>query len=59
MSHPWALTLYANNVTDERLATDIFSGNYPQYTGISFSGFDNTETPIQPRSYGIRWSQRF
>jgi outer membrane receptor protein involved in Fe transport len=55
----WSLTLYANNVTDERMATDIFSGNYPQYTGITFSGFDYVETPIRPRSYGIRWSQRF
>jgi len=55
----WSLTLYANNVTDERLATDAFNAGYYSYTGVVFSGFDYTETPIRPRSYGIRWSQRF
>jgi outer membrane receptor protein involved in Fe transport len=55
----WSLTLYANNVTDERMATDIFNAGYYQYTGITFSGLDYGETVIRPRSYGIRWSQRF
>jgi len=55
----WSLTLYANNVTDERMVTDIFNADYYPYTGITYSGYDYVETPIRPRSYGIRWSQRF
>jgi len=55
----WSLTLYANNVTDERLATSGFGDILYQWTGITFSGFDYGQTPIRPRSYGIRWSQRF
>jgi iron complex outermembrane receptor protein len=55
----WSLTLYANNVTDERVTTDIFNSDYYQWTGIAFSGYDWFETIIRPRSFGIRWAQRF
>jgi outer membrane receptor protein involved in Fe transport len=55
----WSLTLYANNVTDERLITDIINYDYYSWTGVVFSGFDYAEVVGRPRSFGIRWSQRF
>ena len=55
----WSLTLYANNVTDERLITDIINYDYYSWTGVVFSGFDYAEVVGRPRSFGIRWAQRF
>ncbi|MEJ8566918.1 TonB-dependent receptor [Elongatibacter sediminis] len=50
----WSLTLYANNVTDERGQIDIGDPGY-----FSPSGLDYNTNYIKPRSYGIRWAQRF
>ena len=53
----WTLTLYANNVTDERGQLD-FAFEY-RIPPSGLSGVDQTQTIIRPRSFGIRWSQRF
>lgn len=50
----WSLTLYANNVLDERGQTDIVDPGYYSPSGIEYN-----EYIIRPRSFGIRWSQRF
>lgn len=50
----WTLSLYAHNVTDERGVIDIGDPGY-----FSPSGLDYNRNFIRPRSYGIRWSQRF
>lgn len=50
----WSLALYANNVLDERGQTDILDPGY-----FSPSGIDLNENIIRPRSFGLRWSQRF
>lgn len=55
----WSLTVYANNVTDERMATDIFNAGYYHWTGIQYSGYDYGRTVIRPQTFGIRWSQNF
>jgi len=55
----WSLTLFANNVTDERLITDIINYGYYSWTGVVFSGYDYAEVVGRPRSFGIRWAQRF
>jgi outer membrane receptor protein involved in Fe transport len=50
----WNLTLYANNVTDERGQIDIGDPGYASPSGLDFNtGY------IRPRSYGIRWAHRF
>jgi len=50
----WSLTLYANNVLDKRGQVDILDPGY-----FSPSGVDYNENIIRPRSFGVRWSQRF
>jgi outer membrane receptor protein involved in Fe transport len=50
----WSLTLYANNVTDEKGQIDITDPGY-----YSPSGQDYNQIWIRPRSFGIRWAQRF
>jgi iron complex outermembrane receptor protein len=50
----WSLTLYANNVADER---GVISYGDPGYA--SPSGLDFRTNFIKPRNYGIRWSQSF
>ncbi|HLF30841.1 MAG TPA: TonB-dependent receptor [Xanthomonadales bacterium] len=50
----WSVTLYANNVTDERGLVDLSNPGY----GVP-PGLDWTENMIRPRNFGIRWSQRF
>ena len=54
----WTLTLYANNVTDERGQLD-FAFEYAIPPGFPLSGIDQTQDIIRPRSFGIHWSQRF
>jgi len=50
----WTLSLYVNNLTDERGTIDIGDPGYASPSGLDFnSGF------IRPRTYGIRWAQRF
>jgi outer membrane receptor protein involved in Fe transport len=57
----WTLTLYANNVTDERGQLTIFDAGYASWLEppTVFSGYDYGENVIRPRSFGIRWAQRF
>lgn len=50
----WSLTLFANNLSNEKGQIDITDPGY-----YSPSGQDYNEVWIRPRSYGIRWSQRF
>jgi outer membrane receptor protein involved in Fe transport len=50
----WSLTLYANNLTNERGVINYVDPGYD-----SPSGVDDRTNYIRPRSYGIRWSQRF
>jgi len=50
----WSLTFYANNVTDEHGQIAIGDPGY-----FSPSGLDYDSNYIRPRSYGIRWAQRF
>ena len=50
----WTLSLYANNVTDEKGQIDIGDPGY-----FSPSGLDFNRNHIRPRSFGIRWTQRF
>lgn len=50
----WSITLYANNVSDERGIVSIGDPGYD-----SPSGLDDRTNYIKPRNYGIRWSQRF
>ncbi len=50
----WSLTVYANNVSDER---GVINYGDPGYD--SPSGLDNRTNFIKPRNYGIRWAQRF
>jgi len=50
----WSLTLYANNVTDEKGQIDKTDPGY-----YSPSGQDDNQIWIRPRSFGIRWAQRF
>ena len=50
----WSVTLYANNVTDSHGQTDSSNPSY-----VSPSGIDYNDFIIRPRSFGIRWSQRF
>ncbi|HET6565636.1 MAG TPA: TonB-dependent receptor, partial [Xanthomonadales bacterium] len=50
----WSLTVYANNVSDER---GVINYSDPGYD--SPSGLDDRTNFIKPRNYGIRWSQRF
>ena len=50
----WTLSLYANNVTDERGQIDIGDPGYDSPSGLDF-----TRNHIRPRSIGLRWSQRF
>ena len=52
----WSLTLYVNNVTDERGQIDIIDAGYPNYPP---PGLDWTESVIRPLSFGVRWAQRF
>ncbi len=57
----WRATFYVNNVFDERAQIDI---NDPGY-GTDILGYDHppghvwTTTTNRPRSYGMRFSQRF
>jgi outer membrane receptor protein involved in Fe transport len=57
----WTLTLYANNVTDERGQLTIFDAGYASNLEppTVFSRYDYGENIIRPRSFGIRWAQRF
>ncbi len=50
----WSITLYGNNVTNERGVTNYVDPGYD-----SPSGVDDRTNYIKPSSYGIRWSQRF
>ncbi|MDZ4730644.1 MAG: TonB-dependent receptor [Xanthomonadales bacterium] len=50
----WSITLYANNVTNER---GVINYGDPGYD--SPSGIDDRTNFIRPRSFGIRWAQRF
>jgi len=50
----WTLTVYANNVTDQRGQTDILDPGY-----FSPSGMEYNESIIRPRSFGMRWAKRF
>jgi len=50
----WTVSLFANNVTDERGQIDIGDPGY-----FSPSGLDFNRNHIRPRSIGIRWTQRF
>ena len=50
----WSLSLYANNVTDERGQIDIGDPGYASPTGLDF-----TRNHIRPRNIGIRFAQRF
>lgn len=50
----WTLTLYANNVADERGEIDILDPGF-----FSPSGIDNNRNAVRPRSFGVRWAQRF
>ncbi len=50
----WSLTVYANNVSDER---GVINYGDPGYD--SPSGLDDRTNFIKPRNYGIRWAQRF
>lgn len=50
----WSITLYGNNVTNERGVTNYVDPGYD-----SPSGVDDRTNYIKPTSYGIRWSQRF
>jgi outer membrane receptor protein involved in Fe transport len=50
----WSLTVYANNVSDERGVINYVDPGY-----ASPSGLDDRTNFIKPRNYGIRWAQRF
>ncbi len=50
----WALTFYANNIGDKRGQVDIGDPGY-----FSPSGVDFNQNIIRPRSFGVRWAQRF
>jgi len=50
----WSLSLYANNVTDERGQIDIGDPGYDSPSGLDFN-----RNHIRPRNIGLRWSQRF
>jgi outer membrane receptor protein involved in Fe transport len=50
----WTLTFYANNLLDERGQVDILDPGY-----FSPSGIDYNENIIRPRTFGVRWAQRF
>ena len=56
----WTLTFYINNATDERAEIDI---NDPGYGGLPNlqrpPGHVWTTTTVRPRSFGIRFGQRF
>jgi outer membrane receptor protein involved in Fe transport len=56
----WTASFYVNNVTDERAEIDIADPGYG--TGVPTyapPGTAWTTLPNRPRSYGIRFSQRF
>jgi hypothetical protein len=57
----WALTLYVNNVSDERGQIDEWEEFYVSMLEppTVFSGLDHRASIIRPRSFGIRWAQRF
>ena len=48
----WSLDLYGNNLTDERAEIDRLDPGYP-------SSIDTTTAVNRPRSYGIRFGQKF
>jgi len=50
----WSIDFYVNNVTDEKGQIDILDPGY-----YSPSGVDYKQIWIKPRSYGIRFAQRF
>lgn len=50
----WTLSLYANNVTDERGQIDIGDPGYASPSNLDFN-----RNHIRPRNIGLRWSQRF
>jgi outer membrane receptor protein involved in Fe transport len=50
----WSVTLYANNVTDQRGQIDILDPGFHSPSGVDFN-----QNFIRPASYGIRWAQRF
>jgi outer membrane receptor protein involved in Fe transport len=56
----WTLTFYINNATDERAEIDI---NDPGYGGLPNlqrpPGHVWTTTTVRPRSFGVRFGQRF
>jgi outer membrane receptor protein involved in Fe transport len=56
----WSLGLFINNATDERAEIDIFDPGYgTAIPGYVPPGHAWTTTTNRPRSYGIRFSQRF
>ncbi len=48
----WSLELFGSNLTDERAQIDVLDPGYP-------SALDTRTYTNRPRSYGIRFSQRF
>ncbi len=50
----WSVTAYANNIADKRGQVDIAQPGY-----FSPSGIDYNQNIVHPRSFGIRWAQRF
>lgn len=56
----WSLGLFINNATDERAEIDIFDPGYgTAIPGYVPPGHAWTTMTNRPRSYGIRFSQRF
>jgi len=50
----WALELYIQNLTDERAQLGRFAECTPQTCGV-----DTYILPSQPRTIGLRFSQKF
>ena len=56
----WTLTFYVNNLLDERAQIDIEDPGYGGLPNLSRPpGHKWTTTPNRPRSFGIRFGQRF
>jgi outer membrane receptor protein involved in Fe transport len=56
----WSLGFFINNATDERAEIDIFDPGYgTAIPGYVPPGHAWTTTTNRPRSYGVRFSQRF
>ena len=50
----WSLTFYLNNATDKRGQIDILDPGFSSPSGLEYN-----QVVIQPRNFGIRWTQRF